>query len=264
MLNLRNMIRQRFADANKVFGNDEQFFGDPEEVTLLEDFYHGNMEGLEAKFEGDVDAVSRAYQAWATVKEEDPALAKRVAALQDQVYVTRAADSNKRPALAPQVLTYTRTGTLHQFTVESGEVGSPSLPSPLSDNESLNRFEATPEEVGRERRADHFEKVESAAMFAADNTDFGFGYISGVRKALLRDLRLDVAEDIQAALQAIREAPLTKAAEAKLLKARKAGQTPAARQLMIELHEAGTLVIPRVAGADSTRIVCAMGVTGLE
>ncbi len=79
-IQLRQRIRQRLGDNAAAFGSDEQFFGDDDEVNLLDDLYKGtipNEDQIDTD-EGEADAVSEAWLVWSRVKNDKPDLARKV------------------------------------------------------------------------------------------------------------------------------------------------------------------------------------------
>ena len=253
VLQLRQSIRQRLANNATVFGSDEQIFGDESEVKVLRNLYNGQLEDFD---EGEtVDAVSLAYEVWRAASEADPELAKKVAALPDLVYATRARHSGESPG----VVSYVRTGEgFDTFGLAIGEPGETTIEG-LSDYEALERLEARPDTPSLPRRSDHFEVTEELAQTAADRPDLAYGRMTGVRARVWDALKNTDDPELKNVLDDVARYSLTHRADRQLQPLVRAGDREALAQKVLALAVDDVLVL-RADHDDSVRIVCSLGV----
>ena len=107
VISLRTRLRQRLRQNSEVVGADEAFFEDELQTQPLLDLYHEKAGILDGDAEGEVDRASFAYQIWKNAIDADPGLEKKIAALPNVVYSSRAHAA--APGSPEGVLLYLRT-----------------------------------------------------------------------------------------------------------------------------------------------------------
>ena len=248
VLDLRKRIRDRLANAAKVFGSDEQFFGTDDEIEAIRDLYEGKIEDAD---DGEIDAASFAYQAWQTAETEHPKLADRAKALPDLVLSTKNSDYSG-------VMAYARTE--HGFD-GFGIAGAEGQPQLLTAIEALRILECNPENEALNRMENHFELVRSLIRGPLQRPQLVAGQLRGTRARVWKRLNgsLKLTPDAERALDAIYGAPLTNNAEVRLKVALRERNNDDLAELLALLHRDDRLVISNNGADDPLRIICSMG-----
>ena len=111
--------------------------------------------------------------------------------------------------------------------------------------------------------ADHFDRVKSLAQGKLAQPQLVAGRLGRIRERIHKRLvnSLFAAEpDVERALGALYESPLTSDAEETLRKALRNQDNDNLAALVSLLHREGRLVVPLDANNDPLRVVCSMGV----
>jgi superfamily II DNA or RNA helicase len=107
IIHLRSRVRRRLQENGEVLGSDEQFFEDEKSARDLRDLYTEKSDILDDEPDSEVDLTSQAQAIWEEATHDNPALARRIAALPDVVYATR---GHQPTAAEPAgILVYLRT-----------------------------------------------------------------------------------------------------------------------------------------------------------
>lgn len=265
VLDLRGRISRRLADNAAVFGSDEAFFGGKGEQKLIGELFAGGSILAEFGDDGEeVDWASTAYEIWRQATEDDAALAKRVEALPDVVYSTKASDTRDG------VLVYTQTALGFDVLAFTDREGESVLLSPY---EALKVAECTPEEPAVDHHEDHHEMVGQAVTgpLRVPATHLA-GALSGVRKRCWDRLNSYHAEyegslfdnpSLKDALDALYRRPLKQAAVHQLANALRERTPVEVGQLIVALHEDGRLCVEEAdLQDDDLHVVCSMGLMG--
>lgn len=256
VLDLRQRIRRRLTEAAKVFGSDEDFFGTPEEVSTIEGLYTGNLADVEGA-EGEVDAASFAFQVWQKAERETPELARKASDMPDLVSAAR---KRSTPEQETGVMTYVRTKRGFDGFGIAGDDGQERL---LTALEALRLLACSPGVKGEPLAADHFERVKSLAQGKLAQPQLVAGRLGRIRERIHKRLVnsfLAADPEVERALDALFERPLTSDAEDALRKALRNQDNDNLAALVAFLHREGTLVVPLDVNNDPLRVVCSMGV----
>ena len=253
VLDLRKRIRHRLAEAASVFGSDERFFGTDDEVKAIEDLYNGKIEEAD---DGEVDAASFAYQVWQRAETDTPELAERAKTLPDLVYSTKEAPNS---ADSTGVVAYARTNRgFDGFGIADAD-GEPRL---LTALEALRMLACEPETAALERLAEHFTKVKLLVRGPLQRPQLAAGQLRGTRLRVWRRLNGSLnasSPDVERALDAIYESPLTAEADGRLKAALRERGNEDLADLLALLHRDGRLVLPNDGAHDPLRVICSMG-----
>ncbi len=258
VLTLRQRIHRRLADNARAFGNDEEFFGSPEETHFIEDLFHGKLD--DAKFEPDVDAATLAFEIWDRATRDDPVMGERIAALPDLAMATMKAPTEESAA---GVACNVRTDSGQErygFAYPSGAV------STITSHEALSAYHCRPDTPAEPTRSDHDDLlaalVKGPEAVLARRKVFE-GQMSGVRRSVWNRLMGDNATsqgpELLEALDAMSRSPLTAESQRKLRQALHAGDNEVLADLLEALHRDGRLVLAR-GERDPIRIVSSMGI----
>lgn len=261
VINLRQRIASRLADHASAFGSDEEFFGSDTEVQILNDFYDGSLERLDALegAEDDVDAASYAFQEWAAAIAADPSLETRIPKLPDLLHATR--PGPPRAGFPDGVACFVRT----ESGLDAYAFASIIDAQLITAHEALALFRATKDTEALPERADHNDLL--AAMVQGENAplshrQLGEGQMNrGVRQRVWKRLRGTIDElspDTHTAIDALERFPLTSNAERRLQRALREKPEDLAA-VVAALHHDDELVIAR-RGNDPIRIVSSMGI----
>jgi superfamily II DNA or RNA helicase len=256
VLDLRERIRRRLTEAAQVFGSDEDFFGTPEEVSTIEGLYTGNLADVEGA-EGEVDAASYAFQVWQKAESETPELAEKARHLPDLV---SAAKKQASPEQETGVMTYVRTKRGFDGFGMAADDGQERL---LTALEALRLLACSPDTKGEPLVADHFERVKSLAQGKLAKPQLVAGRLGRIRERIHKRLvnsLLAADPDVERALDALFESPLTSDAEDALRKALRNQDNENLAALVAFRYREGTLVVPLDGNNDPLRVVCSMGV----
>jgi hypothetical protein len=259
ILDLRQRIRGRLEAAAKAFGSDEQFFGTQDEVKVLQNVFEGN-ELLELDDPMGVDAASAAYEVWNSATNANPALAKRIESLPDLVHSTKAGPSPAGMSDGLSSFVQTENGlSAYGHAPGSGE------PRLISAQEILAFFKCEPETPIVLDRADHDDLL--AQLVQGKEAPLAVAQVrsaalQGVRKRVFYKLTesLHDVNDVNLALDALHQYPLTEEAEKSLKKALAKHDLEHLASVVTHLHREDRLVRKAV-DDDAIRIVCTMGVT---
>ena len=259
VLNLRVRIARRLRDHAKAFGADEQFFGTPDEIALIKDAYNGDDLPDPADDIG-VDAASQAFLVWSKALATDPSLAQRIPALPDLLHSTR-------PGPAPDPFTdglacFVRTSRGFDAYGFAGEDGRVEL---VTGQEILSLFQCTPDTPALRDRADNDDLL--ASLVRGEGAPLARpqlheGQLKGVRKRVWNRLTgsLQANDQVNIALDALHQHPLTHDAERALRKSLANGDIDLLADTVVRLHAEDRL-ITRADGSDPVRIVSSMGIS---
>lgn len=261
-IQLRQRIRQRLGDNAAAFGSDERFFGDDDEINILDDLYKGNVPGedeLDAA-EGEADAASEAWLVWSRVKNDKPDLARKVAQMQDMIHSTRNPyDHETRTG----VTCYASTASgVDAFATSCHDRNGNLVERLLTPLEALHIFRAQESTPTATLRADHFERESRLVRDKLTTEMVAAGNLKGVRKWAVERLGGTIfGADAAEALSAMMDRPLTESANGRLRQARRSkyGDQDLA-DLVKQLHEEERLVIG-TSERDEIKIVCSIGVS---
>jgi superfamily II DNA or RNA helicase len=261
-IQLRQRIRQRLGDNAAAFGSDERFFGDADEVNLLDDLYKGvvpSEDGLDQD-EGEADSVSEAWLVWSRVKDEKPDLAARIIKMQDMVHSTREPYDYE---VKTGVTTYARTSTgIDAFAASfDGHDGKP-VERLLTPLEALHNFRAQENTPTAPLREDQFAREASLVQGKLGSEMVTAGRLRGIRKWAVERLGGTIyGADASDAVGAMMDRPLTEHANLRLRQARRskyADQDLA--DLVRQMHDEERLVIGS-SDKEEVTILCSIGVT---
>lgn len=261
-IHLRQRIRQRLGDNAAAFGSDEQFFGDPCEVNLLDDLFRGVLPPDDelGSDEGEADAVSEAWLVWSRVKDETPELATRVVKMQDMIHSTRDRyDNEARTGVA----TYARTTSgVDAFAVSNDTSDGEPVDRLLTPLEALRIFRAQETTPTIQMRDDHFDRETRLVKDKLTNDVVAAGNLHGIRKWAVERLGgTFYAADASQAFDAINDRPLTEHANMRLRQARRGRYSDQdLADLIKQLHDEDRLVIGSTE-KDEITLVCSIGVT---
>ena len=261
-IRLRQRIRQRLGDNAAAFGSDERFFGDDNEINLLDELYKGsapNEDDLDAG-EGEADAVSEAWLVWSRVKAETPAVANKVTWMQDMVHSTRDPYDNE---IRTGVTCYASTGSgVDAFATCYRDSDGNFVERLLTPLEALHIFRAQASTPTAPLRDDHFERESHLVKGKLTTEMVTVGNPKGVRKWAVERLGGTIfGHDASEAVGAMIERPLTEYANIRLRQARRSRYTEQdLADLVKQLHDEERLVIGS-AELDEIKIVCSIGVT---
>ncbi len=107
IIDLRGRLRRRLQENGEVVGADEAFFEDDPNDHAVLDLYSEKAGILDDEADGlGVDPTSEAFQVWKNATDADPSLRRKVEALPDVVYSSRAHAAHQgRP---PGAIVYVR------------------------------------------------------------------------------------------------------------------------------------------------------------
>ncbi len=263
VLRLRARVAARLAHNAAVFGADEQFFGTPEEMKVIEGLFDENSEAME-QFEGDdVDYASAAYEIWRRAELDHPALAKQAAELPDVTLATRATSGAEEAG----VFVY----TLSRFGVD--RLGfAPSLGTPvrISPTDALRLTACEPETPPVHRLSDHFRLLDAVldGPLSPEETS-AEGTMTGVRRRVYERVRslvedrsdrlFEIDRGAQTAFDALVRLPLTEEAKQQLVRAMRERTNEDLLALIVQLHKEGRLSVDLSIEQDDVHVVCSMG-----
>ncbi len=258
---LRQRIRQRLGDNAAAFGSDERFFGDANEVNLLDDLYKGSVPSEDEldQDEGEADAVSEAWLVWSRVKEDKPELAAKVLKMQDLVHSTRAPYDHETNTGVTAFASM--TSGIDAFAASFDDPGGQSVERLLTPLEALHIFRAQETTPTGTLRADHFDQESTLVKGKLSNEMVTVGNLRGVRKWAVERLGGTIyGADASEALDAMMERPLTEYANIRLRQARRSKYADQDLADMVkQLHNEERLVIGS-SEVDEIKIVCSIGV----
>lgn len=136
IIRLRARLNRRINQNAEVLGSDEIFF-EGNECNLRE--LYNETKGVLDGEEGEVDLASQAYQIWEAAIRGRPDLARRIEALEDVVYSSKAA----APGSGRGVVTYARTRNGSDALVWLDESGNVVTTSPVRIFEAVACTEKT-------------------------------------------------------------------------------------------------------------------------
>jgi superfamily II DNA or RNA helicase len=154
LIKLRSRVSQRLHENEEVVGSDESFFEDQTGETELNDLYHEESGILDEPDDSDVDLSSLAYEIWHQAIKRDPSLVKKIPALPEVVYSTKAHNPTVE---APEgALVYMRTPEGNDAL---GYVNSSGQSVTESQLTVLRAAETVPDEPGIEKLERHHELI---------------------------------------------------------------------------------------------------------
>jgi hypothetical protein len=259
VLNLRTRIARRLRDNAKAFGADEQFFGTADEVALIKDAYNGD-DLADPEDALGVDAASQAFLAWSEAVAHDPSLAQRIPSLPDLLHSTK-------PGPAPRPFSdgvgcFVRTSRgfdAYGFASANGDVQL------VTGQEILSLFKCTAQTPSKPDRDDNDALL--ASLVRGEGAPLARpqlheGQLKGIRKRVWKRLTgsLQANDQVNIALDALHQHPLTHEAERVLRKSLATGDIEALADMLVRLFSEDRL-ITRADGSDPVRIVSSMGIS---
>jgi len=251
VLDLRRRIRTRLGEAAAAFGSDEQFFGTAEEVSPGGGF---NVQEID---DGEVDAVTYAFQVWQDAETNHPELAARAQALPDSVFATKSSASEG--AVCGSIVHARTELGFDEFAV-APEDGSVTL---LTDIEALKMMACEPATPAHPMIPGHLERVREMVRGPLHREGIQPGQLKGIRKRVWRRLDgflVEASPEYERAMEAMFALPLTADAEARLKAALSNRTNEELADLVTALHIDENLVIPAAQAKDPMHIACSMGV----
>jgi superfamily II DNA or RNA helicase len=291
ILRLRARVAHRLRENGEVLGTDEQFFSDEQQARDLQNLYTEKAGVLDDDADGEVDLNSEAYAIWRAATKDDPALAKKIEALPEVVFSTKAlrveggrvrgqtSPLNVPAEKAGGVLMYVRTADGADALAWINAQGERVTQSQL---EVLRAAKCGPETPTQPRREDHHELVAQGVAQMLRDEQFlggGLGPRTGARyktytrlKAYYDELRervpLFANEELSKAVDALFKYPLREAAKDILNRQLKAGITnDDLARLVNQLREEDRLSIIVDEDGDAQaepKIICSMGLINKE
>jgi hypothetical protein len=273
IIHLRKRVSARLRANSEVLGSDEQFFEDEQQAQDLRDLYTEKAGALDDENDSEVDLVSRAQAIWEAATRDNPALARRIEALPNQVYSTRGHAATEREP--DGVLVYVRTADDADALAWVDARGRTVTTSQLA---ILRAAECAPDTAVIPRDARHHDLVKTALeRISQEERQTGGGQLgakTGARyraynrlKAHIEELRrqspLLVSDALVRVLDDLIRFPLKEGAKDQINRQIKLGATDEAlAQLCLSLREEDRLSLPpseTEQGDDQPRIVCSMG-----
>lgn len=253
VISLRDRIRHRLSQNASAFGSDEKFFGTKDETAIIEGLYSGNLptDGTDS----DNDASSLAYEVWTKAKIENPERAARIERMNDLIFTTRPVRNLEQESVG--VFVRTDRG------MDGFGVASSNDYRLMTAYEALKFFESEPTTPTLETLPEHFESVQGLVNSPLQQPSVIAGQMTGIRKRLYKRLKTNLVSlpmEVETALEALYQKPLTAEAEGRLRKALTARSDEDLGNLISALHSDNRLVINDGPGLDPIRIVCSMGV----
>ena len=260
-IRLRQRIRQRLGDNAAAFGSDERFFGDENEVNLIDDLYKGSVPSEDEldSAEGEADAVSEAWLVWSRAREMKPAVAAKIAHMQDMVHSTR--DRYEHENRVGVTCYASTTSGVDAFATSHQSEDGTVIERLLTPLEALQIFRAEETTPTAQMRPDHFELEQSLVQGKLSADIIAVGNLKGPRKWAVERLGGTIfGADASAAVAAMMDRPLSEYANLRLRQARRTRYTDQdLADLVRELHNDGRLVIG-ASEKDQIKIVCSIGV----
>jgi len=295
IIRLRTRVMERLKENAEVVGTDESFFEDMSTgvgangvgatgPSPLRDLYNEKAGLLDDEPDGEVDLASQAYQIWQNALERDRGLERRIQAMPNVVFSTRAFEATPdRPGGA---LVYLQTSEGNDALAWLDERGESVTESQFA---ILRAAECAPDTPALPRRADHHALVKKGVeMTVEENRSVGgqLGRPSGARfktyerlKRYGEEIRGTLFDNVgangvgangvgatgpsplQDALEEIYKYPLYSSAEGILNRRLKSGiDDRELAELVISLRESDRLcIIHEEEREREPRIVCSMG-----
>jgi superfamily II DNA or RNA helicase len=260
-IRLRQRIKERLSAAAAAFGSDERFFGGDDEIKILDELYKGVVSDTADEFEADdeADAVSEAWLIWSNVKDNQPALAKKILEMQDLVHSTRDMYIHEQQG---SVTCYVKTiSGVDAFATSRTASDGATVERLLTPLEALRIFQAQEATPTTPLRDDHFEREKALVHNKLSNEIIAVGNLRGPRKWAWEKLAGTLyATDAVEALEAMHDRPLTELAKVRIAQARRSKYTEQDLvDLLNQLHNEERLVIGTT-DQDQVKIVCSIGV----
>ena len=272
LLNLRSRVRTRLHENAEVVGTDEAFFEDEDQRAIL-DLYNEKAGILDGDDEADVDLSSYAYQVWKNAITAEPTLKKKIEAMPDVVYSSKAHAS--RPDRPEGALVYMRTAQEHDSMAWTDRDGNSVTESQF---EILRTAECPPDQPALPRHDTHHDLVRKAAeLIAQEEKQVGgqLGRPSGARFRTYERLK-SYAESIKGTLfdsdplrhtiNDIYRYPLRQAAIDTLNRQLRSGISgESLAELVMELRDDDRLcLVHEEDERKEPHIICSMGLIGRE
>ncbi len=271
IINLRKRLNERINENAHVLGSDEVFFEGNEQN--LRDMFNEKSGVLDDDDTDDVDLSSFAYQIWKNAIDKDPKLATIIPALSNQIYATKATESDDKSGVVTYAKTYNDFDVLTWLSPE-GKVISQSQKRIL---QAMACDESTPAAEGY---PNHLELVGQAIDQMEQETrtingTLGNRFSTRYRISMMLNDYLDnnkeenlffaeeQQEQLKLAIDEIFQHPLL--ASARITLGRMMSQRRSSEEIVdyvIEMRKAGTLCnIPPEEMRDNRepQIVCSMG-----
>ncbi len=267
-IDLRKRIRHRLEENASLLGSDERFFGEEGEQELISGLFDEHAEWDIDEGE-DVDPVSMAYEIWRSATEGHPELAKRVEKMPNVVYATLPGPGEKEKMSGPGVLVHSQTVTGSDAFARVSRSGRARRVSP---QEALRAARCEPDTPARPPLSDHHRLVVAAFRGPLVSPPEKVTVMpTGVRgrcyeklKAHMAHPQLDLLiteEQMNAALEDLRQFPLLESAMQSLAKALRERKPPDLARLIVDLHRDGLLCSYPDTGfaRQEPRVICSMG-----
>ena len=273
IIRLRDRVRRRLDENAEVVGSDESFFAGAQEKQVIVDLYNEKSGVLDDTSDAEVDLGSYAYQVWKNATDADPTLARKVEALPNEVYATKA---RQTAADVKGVLVYTRTAQGNDALAWVDESGKAVTQSQLA---ILTAAACSAETAALPRTEEHHALTnQGVSHILEEEKSFGgaLGRPSGVRfktyerlkryRRLLDDQRnLFASEEfvrqIDRAMEEIYRCPLYRSATDTLNRQIRAGaDDQELAELTVELHKDGSLcVVDDENVVREPELICSIG-----
>ncbi len=210
ILRLRQRVTQRLRENGEVLGTDEQFFSDDQQRQDLRDLYTEKAGVLDDEAEGEVDLNSEAYAIWSDATRDNAALARKIEAMPEVVFSTKAWEPN--PVGPAGVLVYLRTADGNDALTWVDRAGNRVTQSQL---EVLRAAACRPDTPTQPRHPDHHDRVQDAVRLLLADEQFisgGLGPKTGARYKAYTRLRA-YYEDLKARVPLFADAELGRAVD---------------------------------------------------
>jgi superfamily II DNA or RNA helicase len=276
IIRLRARVTQRLRENGEVLGTDEQFFTDQQQAQDLRNLYTEKSDLLdEDPTETEVDLNSQAYAIWNEATKDHPALARKIEAMPDVVFSSRALEpTHEGPA---GVLVYMRTTDGADALAWVDKQGQSVTQSQLA---VLRAAACNPDTPTLPRQPEHHELVQQAVVQMINDEQMAGGQLgprTGARhktytrlRAYYNDLKvrapLFASAELEKAIDAIYKYPLREVAKDILNRQMKAGISDEdLARLVINLRNEDRLSIIADEGERvdaEAKIICSMGLVG--
>jgi len=271
IIRLRSRVRNRLSENAEVVGSDEAFFEDQSDEQVVRDLFTERSGILDGDEDADVDLASQAYQIWKNAVDRDPGLRRRIEALPDVVYATRA--HAVLPEKPDGVLVYMRAADGNDALAYVNQAGESITESQI---EILRAAACEPDTPALPRQDKHHELVRAGVEHIAREGKRIGGQLGSPRGARFRTyerLKHYIQEwedtlfestfaELNKALDEIYRFPLRPVAVDTLNRQLKSGiSDPQLADLVLLLRSEGRLCIIHEDEQEDRepRIICSMG-----
>ncbi|MFP4193139.1 MAG: helicase-related protein, partial [Candidatus Hydrogenedentota bacterium] len=210
IIRLRRRVTHRLQENAEVVGSDEAFFEDQTDPGTVRNLFTETAGILDGDDDTEVDLASQAYQIWKNAIDHDPALKKKVEALPDVAYATRA--HTALPGRPEGVLVYMRAADGNDALAYVNQHGESITESQI---EILRVAACKPDTPAQARHHKHHELVQAGVEhIVREERRIGgqLGNRSGARFRVYERLKNHL-EDLKGTLLEVTTPPLEKALE---------------------------------------------------